>query len=141
VDRLFAPDLPTPEDWERRYPPRELPSGAHVTRFGPSPTGFVHIGGVYAAHISQDVAHHSGGVYFVRIEDTDRSREVEGATEQFDRAFGYFRIRSDEDDATGQYGPYRQSARGPIYESFARELVRRGLAYPCFATPEEMEQI
>ncbi len=141
IDRLFPPDLPSPEDWERRYPPRELPPGAHVTRFGPSPTGFVHIGGVYAAHISKDLAHHSGGVYFVRIEDTDRSREVEGAMAQFDRAFAYFGIQSDEDDATGRYGPYRQSLRAPIYQTFARELMRRGLAYPCFATAEELERL
>src|ERR1700712_2724361 len=87
IDQMFSPDLPLPAAWERRYPARNLPSGAHVSRFGPSPTGFVHIGGIYAAHISQDVAHHSGGVYFVRIEDTDRSREVEGAMVQFDRAF------------------------------------------------------
>ena len=141
VDRLFPTDLPAPEEWEHRYPPRELPPGAHVTRFGPSPTGLVHIGGVYAAHVSQDLAHHSDGVYFVRIEDTDRSREVEGAMVQFDRAFGYFRIRPDEDDDTGRYGPYRQSQRGPIYETFARELMRRGLAYPCFATSEELEDL
>lgn len=141
IDQLFSPDLPLPADWERRYPPRELPDGARVTRFGPSPTGFVHIGGVYAAHISQDVAHHSGGVYFVRIEDTDRSREVEGAMTQFDRAFSYFGIHSDEDDRTGQYGPYRQSERSQIYETYARELMRAGSAYPCFATTEELEEI
>lgn len=141
IDQMFPPDLPQPADWELRYPARELPAGAHVTRFGPSPTGFVHIGGIYAAHISQDVAHHSGGVYFVRIEDTDRSREVEGAMVQFDRAFSYFGIHSDEDDATGRYGPYRQSERSQIYETYARELMRAGLAYPCFATTEELEEI
>ena len=141
VDRMFPPDLPGPDDWEQRYPPRDLPPGAHVTRFGPSPTGFVHIGGVYAAHISQDLAHHSGGVYFVRIEDTDRSREVAGAMVQFDRAFTYFRIQPDEDDSTGRYGPYRQSGRGAIYETYARELMRAGLAYPCFATAEELEDL
>lgn len=141
VDRLFPPDLPSPADWESAYPARELPSGAQVTRFGPSPTGFVHIGGIYAAHISQDVAHHSGGVYFVRIEDTDQSREVEGALVQFDRAFSYFGIHSDEDDATGRYGPYRQSERAQIYETYARELMRTGHAYPCFATSEELAEI
>ena len=141
IDQMFSPDLPLPADWESRYPARDLPSGARVTRFGPSPTGFVHIGGVYAAHISKDVAHHSGGVYFVRIEDTDRSREVEGAMTQFERAFSYFGIQSDEDDLTGRYGPYRQSERGQIYETFARELVRAGQAYPCFATTDELDEL
>jgi glutamyl-tRNA synthetase len=141
IDALFAADLPDPAHWEQTYPPRPLAGGAEVTRFGPSPTGFVHIGGVYVAHISRDVAHHSGGVYFVRIEDTDQSREVEGAYEQFERAFRYFRIEPDEDPATGPYGPYRQSQRERIYQSYVRDLMRRGVAYPCFATSDELSDI
>ena len=140
VDQLFPADLPDPADWADRYPPRELPDGAHVTRFAPSPTGFVHIGGVYTAMIAKNVADTSGGVYFVRVEDTDRSREVVGAAEQFGRAFDYFDIASEE-GSDGPYGPYLQSEREPIYLSHVRELLRAGRAYPCFATPEELEDI
>ena len=138
VDSLFAADLPEPAHWEARYGPRDLPSDALVTRFGPSPTGFVHVGGLYTAMISRDLAHATGGTFFVRIEDTDRVREVAGAREQFARAFAYLEIASDEDDETGAYGPYSQSQRGPIYETYVRELLREGRAYPCFCTREEL---
>jgi glutamyl-tRNA synthetase len=141
VDDLFPADLPEPGEWEQRYPPRQLPADAQVTRLGPSPTGFIHLGGIYAAMIDRAVAHQSGGRYFVRIEDTDQSREVPGAYEQFDRAFAYFRITADEDDDTGEYGPYRQSQRATIYLSFAREMLRSGQAYLCFATSEELADI
>jgi glutamyl-tRNA synthetase len=141
VDNLFPADLPEPGEWEQRYPPRQLPADAQVTRLGPSPTGFIHLGGIYAAMIDRAVAHQSGGRYFVRIEDTDQSREVPGAYEQFDRAFAYFRITADEDDDTGEYGPYRQSQRATIYLSFAREMLRSGQAYLCFATSEELADI
>ena len=96
IDGLFPPDLPEPEHWEQRYPPRQLPGGALVTRFSPSPTGFLHLGGVYAAMIDRDVAIQSGGVYFVRVEDTDQAREVEGSREQLARAFDYFGIEPTE---------------------------------------------
>lgn len=141
IDSLFPADLPEPEHWERRYPPRDLPEGAQVTRFGPSPTGFVHIGGVYVAMIDRDVATHSGGVYLVRVEDTDQSREVEGALAQFARAFAYFDLPADESDEHGAYGPYLQSAREQIYLTYVRELLRTGQAYPCFATKEELADI
>ncbi len=139
VDSLFPPGLPEPGHWERRYPPRDLPAGAEVTRFSPSPTGFLHIGGVYTATIDADVAHHSGGRYLVRVEDTDQARVTAGAAEQFAEAFEYFRIVPDEDDATGNYGPYTQSAREEIYLSYVRELLRQGKAYPCFETKQEAE--
>jgi glutamyl-tRNA synthetase len=141
IDALFPADLPEPAHWEQRYPARQLPEGAQVTRFGPSPTGFVHIGGVYVASIDRDVAAHSGGVYLVRVEDTDQSREVEGALAQFARAFDYFGIRPDEDDEHGNYGPYHQSARERIYLSYVRELLRHGKAYLCFATKDELADI
>src|SRR5882757_6145031 len=99
IDALFPADLPEPEHWERRYPARQLADGAKVTRFGPSPTGFVHIGGIYVAGIDQDVARRSEGRYLVRVEDTDQSREVEGALEQFERGFAYFGLADDEDIA------------------------------------------
>jgi glutamyl-tRNA synthetase len=141
ADSLFPPDLPEPEHWEHRYPPRSLPEGAQVTRFSPSPTGFLHIGGVYTATIDVDVARQSGGVYLVRLEDTDRARFEEGAAAQFAEAFAYFSIAPDEDDETGHYGPYSQSAREQTYLTYVRELLRQGLAYPCFATRKELEEI
>ncbi|WP_329005571.1 glutamate--tRNA ligase family protein [Kribbella sp. NBC_00709] len=141
VDGLFPSELPEPEYWEERYPARGLAEQAKVTRFGPSPTGFVHIGGIYAAMIDRDVATDSGGVYLLRVEDTDQAREVEGALEQFDRAFGYFRISSDEDLRHGSYGPYVQSQREQIYLTFVRHLLRQGKAYLCFATKDELADI
>jgi glutamyl-tRNA synthetase len=141
VDLLFPAGLPDVAHWEQRYPPRDLPEGAKVTRFAPSPTGFVHIGGVYVAMISRSVAHTTGGVYFVRIEDTDTQREVAAAEEQFARAFAFLDIASDEDDASGAWGPYHQSARGEIYLSHVRDLMRRGLAYPCFCDKDELAAI
>jgi len=141
IDSLFPADLPDPAHWEERYPPRSLPEGAEVTRFGPSPTGFVHIGGLYVATIDRDVATHSDGVYIVRVEDTDQSREVEGALAQFDRAFSYFDLAPDEADDRGDYGPYHQSQREQIYLTYVRELLRTGKAYPCFATKEELAEI
>ena len=141
IAALFPADLPEPAHWEAVYPRRSLPEGARVTRFGPSPTGFVHIGGVYVATISKSVAHSSGGVYFVRIEDTDRAREVAEAEQQFARAFAYFGIESDENDSNAAWGPYHQSERGPIYQSYARDLMRRGLAYPCFCDKDELAAI
>src|SRR5712692_2205181 len=141
IDALFPPDLPGPLYWERQYPPRDLPDGAKVTRLAPSPTGFVHIGGIYMAMIDREVAHWSGGIYIVRIEDTDQARAVEGAIEQFSRAFDYFGLPPDEEEGTGDYGPYRQSEREDIYLSYARELLRQGKAYLCFATSAELADI
>jgi glutamyl-tRNA synthetase len=141
IDSLFPADLPEPRHWEDRYPPRDLPADAEVTRLGPSPTGFLHIGGVYIATIDVDVARHSGGVYLVRIEDTDQARITEGAGDQFAEAFAYFSIEPDENDETGRYGPYEQSRRGEIYLSYVRELLRGGQAYLCFATKEELAEI
>lgn len=138
IDALFPADLPDPEHWEARYPPRDLPPEAMVTRFGPSPTGFAHLGGMYAAMLDKDLAVHSGGRYFVRIEDTDQARTVQGAIAQFAVAFEYFGVASDETDETGAYGPYVQSQRADIYLTYAREFLRAGRAYPCFATKEEL---
>ncbi len=141
VDSLFPLDLPEPEYWEDLYPPRDLPAGAQVTRFAPSPTGFLTIGGVYAATVDADVARQSGGVYLVRLEDTDQARITEGAAEQFAEAFSYFSIAPDEDESHGRYGPYTQSARSQIYLTYVRELLRQGRAYPCFATKQDLEEI
>jgi glutamyl-tRNA synthetase len=141
VDSLFPPGLPEPQHWEHRYPPRDLTEGAEVTRFSPSPTGFLHIGGVYVATIDVDVARHTGGRYLVRLEDTDQARVAEGAAAQFAEAFSYFNIGPDEDDQTGRYGPYAQSGRADTYLTYVRELLRQGQAYPCFATRQELEEI
>jgi glutamyl-tRNA synthetase len=141
IDSLFPPDLPEPEYWERCYPPRDLPEGAKVTRFAPSPTGFLTIGGVFAATIDADVARHSGGIYLVRLEDTDQARIAEGAAEQFAEAFEYFSICPDEDDQSGRYGPYSQSARAQVYLTYVRELLRQGRAYVDFATRQDLEEI
>src|SRR6516164_2897250 len=141
IDSLFPADMPEPGHWERRYPPRDLPEDAEVTRFSPSPTGFLHIGGVYVATVDVDVARHSGGRYLVRLEDTDQARVTEGAAEQFAEAFAYFSIGPDEDDQTGRYGPYEQSGRAQTYLTYVRELLRQGRAYPCFATRQDLEEI
>ena len=141
IDALFPADLPEPAYWEQCYPPRDLPAGALVTRLGPSPTGFMHIGTIYMAMIDLDVAHRSLGRYLVRIEDTDQAREVEGALQQFGRAFDYFSMAPDEQEGHGDYGPYHQSERSAIYMSYARELLRQGKAYLCFATAEELAEM
>lgn len=148
---LLYPDITeTPEDMEKKYPPRTLPEGAKVTRFAPSPTGFVHFGGLFPSTIGERLAHQSGGVFFLRIEDTDAKREVPGAAEGLITTLAHYGIRFDEgailgDDGkvhdSGAYGPYKQSCRGYIYHVFAKELVRQGRAYPCFTTEEELDEL
>jgi glutamyl-tRNA synthetase len=143
IDSLFPAGLPEPAHWEERYPPRDLPGGAQVTRFAPSPTGWLHIGGIFTASINLDLALQSGGVYVLRIEDTDQARFEEGALAQFEAGFDYFGIKADEADlggvTRGRYGPYTQSARAEIYQSYVRELLRTGQAYPCFETPQQAQ--
>ncbi len=140
IDSLFPAELPEPSHWGERYPARALPAGAEVTRFAPSPTGWLHIGGIFTASVNLDLARHTGGVYLLRIEDTDQARFEEGALAQFEAGFDYFGIAADESDtAGGSYGPYTQSARAQIYQTYVRELMRQGKAYPCFETPEQGE--
>src|SRR5690606_29816007 len=138
---LLAPDGYTPrEESEARFPARQLPEGAEVMRVPPSPTGFVHIGTVYAGLINERIAHQSGGVFILRIEDTDKKREVEGSIGQIVRAFKDFELEHDEGPAAaGEYGPYLQSERGRIYLGYAVEVLTKGRAYPCFAPPEELQ--
>lgn len=148
---LLFPDVTeTPADMEAKYPPRNLPEGAKVTRFAPSPTGFVHFGGLFPSTIGERLAHQSGGVFYLRIEDTDAKREVPGAAEGLIRTLAHYGIHFDEGAILGEdgkicdrgaYGPYKQSARGPIYHVYAKDLVRRGLAYPVFTTKEELEAL
>src|SRR6201994_1196740 len=141
IDSLFPADLPSPEHWEERYPPRDLPPGAQVTRFGPSPTGYLHIGGVYVAMIDADLARRSGGPYLLRIEDTDQARFTEGAVEQFTDGLTYFTISPTEDDLSGHYGPYVQSSRAAIYLSHVRKMLRQDRAYLDFATKADLQDI
>lgn len=143
---LLFPDITTTaEDMEARYPERDLPEGARVTRMGPSPTGFIHLGNLYGALTDERLAHRSGGVSFLRIEDTDDKREVEGAVPMLIDALDYFGIRFDEgataEGETGDYGPYWQSERSAIYKTFVKKLVAEGKAYPCFMTEEEIAGI
>jgi len=141
VDALFPSDLPEPSFWEEQYPPRQLPEGAKVTRLGPSPTGYLHIGGLYVGMIDRDLASQSGGSYILRVEDTDQAREVPGAVDQFNQAFAYFGIEPDEAGSVGAYGPYYQSQREQIYLTYVRELLRQDKAYLCFATKEDLADI
>ena len=141
IESLFPEDLPGPEHWEERYPPRDLPAGAEVTRFSPSPTGYLHIGGVYVAIIDADLARQTGGRYLLRIEDTDQARVTEGAVDQFADALTYFTISPQEDDLSGHYGPYVQSSRAEIYLTYVRELLRQDRAYLDFSTKAELEEI
>ncbi|MFE0646583.1 glutamate--tRNA ligase [Streptomyces sp. NPDC058877] len=140
IDSWFPTDLLPPAHWEQHYAPRELPPRARVTRFAPSPTGSMHLGGLYVATLARDLAHRSGGTYLLRIEDTDKEREVAGAAEEFARVFRYFGLEPDEGGPDGPWGPYRQSDRAAVYLSYVRELVREQRAYPCFCTPEELER-
>jgi glutamyl-tRNA synthetase len=141
INTLFDAELPEPSHWESLNPPRDLPPGAIVTRFAPSPTGFLHTGGVYTANLGKNLAVHSAGSYFIRIEDTDQAREVPGSREQFARGFKYFDLESDENDSNSKWGPYEQSKRERIYHTYARELLRRDRAYPCFCTREELARM
>ena len=143
---FLFPDIKyTPEDIIKRFPERNLPDGACVTRIGPSPTGFVHLGNLYNAIIAERLAHQSQGVFYLRIEDTDQKREVEGAVETLINAMAYFGVNFDEgataDGDNGNYAPYRQRQRKNIYQVFAKELVKQGKAYPCFLTENELNAI
>ena len=145
IARIFPDHLPTYEEIEERYKKRVLPEGARVTRFAPSPTGFLHIGGVMTALMSERMAHQSGGVFFLRLEDTDQKREVEGAKDLILRSLAHFGVLHDEGPVLGggeqgSYGPYTQSERKSIYHAYIKYLLEKGDAYVCFATPEELEQ-
>lgn len=136
----------TVDQLEARFPPRDLPADARVTRFGPSPTGSMHIGGLYTSLVSHRAAHQSGGVFYLRIEDTDKKREVEGTVELILDSLTTYGLSPDEGEIAdgkdvGAYGPYRQSERVPIYQSCVRWLLEHGHAYPCFASAEELQAL
>ncbi len=142
---LFPHVTQTPQDLEQQYPSRLLPEGAVVTRMAPSPTGFVHLGNLVQGLVAERMAHQTGGVLFLRVEDTDAKREVPGAVEVLIDTLGHYGIQFDEgatkDGDQGAYGPYRQRQRVALYHAYAKELVQKGLAYPCFCTEEELERM
>ena len=140
---LLFPDVTTTcEELEAKYPQRNLPEGAVVTRMAPSPTGFVHLGNLVQGLTSERMAHQSGGVLFLRVEDTDAKREIPGAVEVLIESLKHYGIHFDEgatiDGDNGSYGPYRQRQRAGIYHVYAKKLVEEGKAYPCFCTEEEL---
>ncbi len=139
---LFPNVTDTPETLEERYPLRDLPEGAVVTRMAPSPTGFVHLGNLVMGLTAERMAHQSGGVLFLRVEDTDAKREVPGAVEVLINTLKHYGISFDEgatmEGDSGAYGPYRQRQRAAIYHVYAKKLVEEGMAYPCFCTESEL---
>ena len=143
---LIFPNAKEISYYEEKYPERNLPEGAIVTRYAPSPTGYMHIGGLYQGLISKKLADQTNGVFFLRVEDTDQKREVENAITGIVSSFKDFGLEIDEGMITeteekGSYGPYKQSLRKEIYQSYAKYLIEQGKAYPCFCTPEELDEI
>lgn len=144
---LLFPDIDkTPEYYEELYPPRKLKEGARVTRFAPSPTGFLHFGNLFSCLVSYKTAKSTGGVFFVRVEDTDQKRKVDGAIEVMLKGLSVYGIVPDEgvvgeNSEQGEYGSYYQSVRKDIYQAYAKELVKQDMAYPCFCSAEELDKI
>ena len=143
---LIFPNAKDISYYEEKYPKRNLPEGAIVTRFAPSPTGFVHIGGLYQALVARTAASNSKGVFFLRIEDTDQKREIENGVTGIVKSLQDFDMSPDEgqiseDKEIGNYGPYKQSNRKEIYEAYAKYMISMGKAYPCFATAEELDEM
>lgn len=147
AELLFPDVVNGPDYYEKKFPERDLPKGAEVTRMAPSPTGFIHLGNLYSALADERIAHRNGGVFYLRIEDTDEKRKVDGAVETIINVLRYFDIEFDEGagftdaDPQNVYGPYFQRQRVEIYHAYAKGLVKRGLAYPCFCTEEELEEV
>lgn len=144
---LLLPDIKkTPDYYEELYKPRELKEGARVTRIAPSPTGYLHLGTLFTALVNRITSTSTGGVFYTRIEDTDKKREVKGGIEDIIGGLDRFGITIDEgfisgSEQKGEYGPYKQSDRAEIYQTYAKELIRKGLAYPCFCTAEELDEV
>lgn len=144
---LLLPNIDkTPDYYENLYPARDLPEGARVVRVAPSPTGYLHLGTLFAALVNRITATSTNGVFFVRIEDTDKKREIEGGIENIIDGLNRFGITIDEGffsgtSQKGDYGPYQQSQRAEIYQTYVKDLIKKGYAYPCFCTAEELEQV
>ncbi|MBO7520207.1 MAG: glutamate--tRNA ligase, partial [Clostridia bacterium] len=144
---LLLPDInKTPDYYENFYPKRNLPEGARVTRVAPSPTGYLHLGTLFTALVNRITATSSGGVFYTRIEDTDKKREVEGGIADIIGGLNRFCVSIDEgfisgEEERGEYGPYKQSLRAEIYQCYVKDLIKRGLAYPCFCTAEDLAEM
>lgn len=144
AERLIPETFPPLETYEEKYPPRELPKGAEVTRLAPSPTGFIHLGNLFAAIANERIAHQSGGILYLRIEDTDLKRKVDGAVEAVKNALRYFDIKFDEGaeiEGDNTYAPWYQRQRAEIYRAFVKDLIAKGRAYPCFCTEDELSAL
>ena len=141
---IFPEITETIEDLEKKYPPRKLPEGAEVTRFAPSPTGFLHLGSLFTSLVAHKVAKDTKGVFYLRLEDTDTKREIEGSGEELVRQLSFFGVAPEEgylgERDVGEYGPYRQSEREHIYRICIKELMLKGRAYPCFCSAEQLEE-
>ena len=140
---IFPEIKETIADLEAKYPARKLPEGAEVTRFAPSPTGFLHLGSLFTSLVAHKVAKDTGGVFYLRLEDTDTKREVEGSGDELVRQLAYFGIDPKEGylgHDVGDYGPYKQSERAYIYKVCIKELMKKGRAYPCFCSAEQLEE-
>ena len=142
---IFPEVTQTLEDWDKIYPNRNLKEGAEVTRFAPSPTGFLHTGSLFTALVAQKVANQSNGVFYTRLEDTDTKREVEGSGKELLDQLAIFNVIPNEgyfgDYEKGQYGPYQQSQRADIYKIVIKELLKKGRAYPCFCSHEDLDAL
>ena len=143
---LIFPDAKEISYYEEKYPERNLPEGAIVTRFAPSPTGFVHLGSLYQVVIARKMAKQTNGVFFLRVEDTDQKREVENGVTGIIESLRDFGLIPDEGmtsetEEIGSYGPYKQSLRKEIYQAYAKHLLEQGKAYPCFASAEELDEM
>ena len=138
---LIFPDVKDASYYEEKYPERDLPEGAQVVRVAPSPTGFIHVGGIFQGLIAKKIAEQTNGVFFVRIEDTDQKRKIENGTEEILNAYKDYDLYPDETVGKGNYGPYIQSERREIYKAYAKKLLEEGNAYPCFCSAEELEKI
>lgn len=146
AELLFPNIDKTPEYYEEKYPARKLKDGARVTRFAPSPTGFLHFGNLFTCLVSYKTAKTTDGVFFVRVEDTDQKRKVDGAIEVMLKGLAAYGIEPDEgvvgdNKETGDYGPYYQSQRKDIYQAYAKRLVEKGMAYPCFCSAEDLDEM
>ena len=145
LSELIYLEIANDTDYEAMYPKRNLPEGAKVTRLGPSPTGFIHLGNLYGAFVDERLAHQSNGVFYLRIEDTDDKRFVENAVETIISSLAFFGIKFDEGVTehgdVGSYSDYTQSHRGEIYRFYAKKLLAEGKAYPCFLTEEKISEI
>lgn len=147
AELLFPNINKTPDDYEALYPVRDLKEGARVTRFAPSPTGFLHFGNLFTCIVAYTTAKNTDGVFYVRVEDTDQKRKVEGAIGSMLKSLSVYGVNADEgvvgddEEELGAYGPYYQSKRKDIYQCYAKVLVQQGLAYPCFCSAEEIDEI